>query len=61
MTVARWENRKYKWVSQNSHWDVKYSMGNIVNNVKTMSVVTWELDVSVGKLLKIHNGLTTML
>ena len=50
------EIKKYKWKLQNSQRDVKYSIGNIVNNILiTMYGVRWIQDLLGGSLSKLHN------
>ena len=47
---------------QNSHGDVKYSIGNIINNVViTMYDAQWVLEISGGTLYKVYNCEITML
>lgn len=51
--------RSTDWKLQNSHGDVKYTTGNIVNNI-IMYGARWILEI--GKLLcKLYGYLTTML
>ena len=53
--------RSTDWPLQNSHGNVKYSIGNIINNsVITMSSARLLLDISRGTLCKVHNCLTTI-
>ena len=47
--------RNTNWQLQNSHEDVKYSIGNIVNNVViTMYGARWELEIPGGALCKVY-------
>ena len=47
---------------QNSHEDVKYSIGNIVNNIViVMHSAKWLLHLSEGSLCKLYKCLITML
>ena len=54
--------RSTNWQLQNNHRDVKYSVGNVVNNiVLIMYGVTWVLDLLGGSLCKLYKCLITML
>ena len=68
LMVARWQGSLWGWVKkvkgfrstnwylQNSHGDVKYSLGNMVNNIViTMYGATWLLEISVGHFLSYIN------
>ena len=49
--------RSTNWKLQNSHGDVKYCIGNIVNNIViTMDGVRWVVVLS-GRLLKLYKCL----
>ena len=53
--------RSTNWLLQNNHRDVRYSIGNVVNNtVITMYGATWLLDLSGGSLHKLYTCLCTM-
>ena len=46
------ELRSTDWLLQNSHGDVKYSIGSVVNNIViTMYGAGWMLDTSAGNTL----------
>ena len=48
--------------TQNSHEDVKYSIGNVVNNiVRTVYGTRWVPEISGGTLCKVYDCLTTTL
>ena len=54
--------RSINWELQNSHRDVKYSTGNVVNNIViTMSGARWILEISGGPVCKVYDCLTTTL
>ena len=54
--------RMRDWQLHNSHGDVKYSIGNAVNNtVTTMYGATWVLEILRGSVGKVYECLTTML
>ena len=53
--------RNINWQLQNSHGDVKYSIGNTVNNVITKCSVRWVRDLSGKSPHTLHKCLTTML
>ena len=54
--------RSTDWELQNSHGDVKYSLGNIVNNIViTMYGARWVLDLFGGPFCKLYKYLTAML
>ena len=53
------ELRSTNWLLQNSHGDVKYSIGNIVNTIQIiMCGVTWVWDLSGWSLSKLCNVLS---
>ena len=53
-------SRSTNWELQNSHGDVKYSIGHIVTNIEiTMYGARWVLEILVGTL--VYNFLITML
>ena len=51
------------WLLPNSHRDIKYSLGNVDNNVvMTMCGARWALEISGGQTLcKVYDSLTTIL
>ena len=50
------------WWLQNSHEDVKYSIGDIVNNIVIiMHGARWVLEIVGGMLCNVYDCLTTML
>ena len=54
--------RSTDWHLQNSHKDVKYSTGNVVNNTAiSMNGASCVLEILRGTLCKVYNCLTTML
>ena len=54
--------RSTDWKLQNSHGDVKYSIGNIVSNIGIILYGSrWVLETSGGTLSKVYEGLSTML
>ena len=54
--------RSTNWQSQSFCEDVKYSIGNIVNNiVTTMYGARWVVEISGGTLCKVHDCLATVL
>ena len=54
--------RRTECLLQNSHGDVKYSVGDVVDNIViTMYGARWVLKISGGTLSKIYDCLTTML
>ena len=73
LITARWEGfgrlgetgagiRGTNWQLQNSHEDVRYSIGNVVNNIViTKYGASLLLEISRGSLCKVYDCLTTML
>ena len=54
--------RSTNWKLQNSHEDVKYSIGNIVNNIViTVYDAEWVLEIVGGSFCKVCEYLPTML
>ena len=54
--------RSINWELQNSHRDVKYSIGNVVNNIViTMDGARWVLEILRGTLNEEYDFLTTIL
>ena len=54
--------RSTDWQLQNGHGDVKYSIGNLVNNIiMTMYCARWIQELLGGALSKVYDCLTTML
>ena len=54
--------RSTGWHLQSSHGDVKYSIGNIINNIViTMYGARWLLEISRGPLYKLYDCVTTLL
>ena len=53
--------RRTYWQLQNSHRDVKHSIGNIVGNIViTVYGVRWVLEIPGGPLCKVSDCVTTM-
>ena len=47
--------RSTNWYLENSYGDIKYSIGNIVNNILiTINVSRWVLAISGGQLYAVH-------
>ena len=54
--------RSIHWQLQNSHGDVKYSIGNIGNNIAiTMCDARWALEIWRGTFCKVYDCLTSKL
>ena len=54
------ELRSTNWLSQNSHGDVKYSIGNIVNNILIIKyTVKWVIDLLISKYVMSNHWVYT--
>lgn len=51
---------KYKLPHKNSHRNVKYSLGNVVNNTETIYSVTGVLDLLEWSHYKVYEWLSTV-